>query len=137
VDEIFGEQQLTRIDMTVRGTFTFTRELSLQVYAQPFLAAVDYKNFKRMLPSGGYEPVDASVYDEAAEQPGFSWNSFNSNIVLRWEYLPGSTLYLVWTQAREYQDHVGTFNLRDDMDDLFDTVPGNTFLVKASHRLSM
>ena len=135
--EIFGEQQLTRVDMTVRGTFTFTRDLSLQLYAQPFLAAVDYKNFKRRLPGGTYEPVDASVYDEAVERPDFNWNSFNSNVVLRWEYMPGSTLFLVWTQAREYSDNLGTFDLDHDMDYLFDTVPGNTFLVKASYRISM
>lgn len=136
-DEIFGEQQLTRLDMTLRGTFTFTRDLSLQLYAQPFLAAVDYKNFKRRLPDETYEPVDASMYDEAVEQPDFNWNSFNSNVVLRWEYLPGSTLFLVWTQAREYFDNLGTFDLGHDMDYLFDTVPGNTFLVKASYRISM
>jgi hypothetical protein len=133
--EIFGEQYNRQFDMTVRGTFTFTRDLSLQLYAQPFIATVDYKRFKRLLPPDSYEYVDASVYDEAVEQPDFNWKSFNSNVVLRWEYGPGSTLYLVWTQVREGYDSIGTFKFDRDMGDLLDTVPGNTFLLKVNYRL--
>jgi hypothetical protein len=135
--DIFGEQNLRRFDMTLRGTFTFTKDLTLQVYAQPFMAAVDYTGFKRLVPPDSYEYVDASVYDEAVEKPDFNWNSFNSNLILRWEYLPGSTLFLVWTQAREYSDNLGDFDLRRDLEGLFDTVPGNTFLVKLNYRLCM
>jgi hypothetical protein len=135
--DIFGEQYNRRFDMTARGTLTFTKDLSLQVYAQPFIAAVDYRNFKRLVPPDAYEYVDASVYDEAVERPDFNWKSFNSNVVLRWEYRPGSTLYLVWTQAREAYDNVGTFKFDHDMNGLFDTVAGNTFLVKANYRLLM
>jgi len=135
--DIFGEQYNRRLDMTARGTLTFTKDLSLQVYAQPFIAAVDYRNFKRLVPPDAYEYVDASVYDESVERPDFNWKSFNSNVVLRWEYRPGSTLYLVWTQAREAYDNVGTFKFDHDMNGLFDTVAGNTFLVKANYRLLM
>lgn len=135
--DIFGEQYLHRFDMTLRGTFTFTRDLTLQIYAQPFMAAVDYRNFKRLVPPDSYEYVDATVYDEAVEKPDFNWNSFNSNVILRWEYRPGSTLFLVWTQTREYFDRLGDFDLRRDMDALFDTVPGNTFLVKVNYRLGV
>jgi hypothetical protein len=81
--------------------------------------------------------VDETVYNEAVEQPDFNWNSFNSNVVVRWEYLPGSTLYLVWTQAREYTDTLGDFKFNRDLGDLFDTVPGNTFLAKVNYRLGM
>jgi len=135
--DIFGEQYNRQFDMTVRGTFTFSRDLTLQLYAQPFVATVDYRNFKRLVPPDAYEYVDASVYDEAVKRPDFNWKSFNSNVVLRWEYRPGSTLYLVWTQAREAYDNVGTFKFDHDTKDLFDAVPGNTFLVKANYRLLM
>ena len=134
--DIFGEQSYRRFDMVLRGTFTFTKDLSLQIYAQPFLAAVDYSKFKKLVP-GGYEFVDASVYDESVEQPDFNYNSYNSNVVLRWEYRPGSTLFLVWTQAREASDTLGDFKFDRDWDSLFNTVPGNTFLVKANYRLSI
>ena len=135
--DIMGEQYNRQFDMTVRGTFTFTRDLSLQVYAQPFIATVDYTRFKRLLGDGTYEDVDASVYDETVEQPDFNWKSFNSNVVLRWEYGPGSTLYLVWTQVREGYDSIGSFKFDRDVDNLFDTVPGNTFLAKINYRLMM
>jgi hypothetical protein len=135
--DIFGEQHLRQADMTLRGTFTFTRDLTLQVYAQPFIAAADYSNFKKLMPPHSYEAVDGTVYDEAIEQPDFNWNSFNSNVIMRWEYRPGSTLYLVWTHARDFAGDTGEFDLRRDFDSLFDAVPGNTFLMKVNYRLSM
>jgi len=135
--DIFGEQYNRRLQMTLRGTFTFSRDLTLQVYAQPFIAAVDYRRFKRLLPSETYEYVDKTVYDEAVERPDFNWKSFNSNVVLRWEYRPGSTLYLVWTQAREAHDTYGTLKLDRDLGGVFDAAAGNTFLVKANYRLMM
>jgi hypothetical protein len=135
--DIFGEQHLCQFDMTLRGTLTFTRDLTLQVYAQPFMVGVDYNNFKRLLSDGTYQAVDETVYNEAVEQPDFNWNSFNSNVVVRWEYVPGSTLYLVWAQVREYTDTLGDFKFDRDLRDLFDTVPGNTFLAKVNYRFSM
>jgi hypothetical protein len=136
-DEIFGEQHMRRTDMTLRGTFTFTKDLTLQIYAQPFFAAVDYSNFKRLRPSGGFEPVDASVYDEDEERPDFTWSSVNSNIVLRWQYMPGSTVYLVWTQARDFSGTDGEFDLGRDWHNLRHTTGRNTFLVKANYWWSL
>jgi hypothetical protein len=130
---IFGEQYMGRFDMTVRGTVTFSRDLTLQVYAQPFIAAADYRNFKRLVPPRSYEYVDSSVYNEEEEQPDFNWGSFNSNVVLRWEYRPGSTLFLVWTHAREIDGNDGRFDLARDWDGLFTTGPDNVFLVKLNY----
>ena len=137
-DDIFGEQSVERFDMTFRATYTFTKDLTLQVYAQPFMAAVDYENFKKLVPPDEYEYVDETVYDEEEEEPDFNWKSFNSNVVLRWEYRPGSALFLVWTQSRGVWDQgVGDFRFRRDWDDLFDTLPGNTFLVKLNYWWSL
>jgi hypothetical protein len=60
--------------------------------------------------------------------------SFNSNVVARWEYRPGSTLFAVWQQGRQ-QDNLnpGTFAFRRDYRDLFRAHPSNTFLIKASY----
>ena len=132
-DDIFGEQHVRRFDMTLRGTFTFSKNLTLQVYAQPFMAAVDYRNFKKLIPPDRFEYVDTTVYDEKEEEPDYNWKSFNSNVVLRWEYLPGSTLFLVWTQSREVSDGLGDFKFKRDWNNLFDTVPGNTFLIKLNY----
>ncbi len=136
-DYIFGEQYMRRTDMTLRGTFTFTKDLTLQVYAQPYFAAVDYRRFKRLLPPDSFEYVDASVYDEEAEQPDFAWSSLNSDVILRWGYMPGSTLYLVWTQAREATGQEGDFDLARDWRSLKDTTGHNTFLVKVNYWWSL
>jgi hypothetical protein len=132
-DEIFGEQTLERLDTTIRGTVTFTKNLTLQLYAQPFFAAVDYKNFKKLVPPDDFIYVDDAVYSEEVEQPDYNWISFNSNVILRWEYRPGSTLYLVWTQARDSWRGLGDFQFDRDLGDLFNLSPCNTFLVKVSY----
>jgi hypothetical protein len=134
--DIFGEQSSHRLNMTFRGTLTFTRDLSLQLYAQPFMAAVDYRRFKRLVPPNSYEEVGADVYDPAVEQSSFNWDAFNSNVVLRWEYRPGSTVFLVWTQAREDFGNSGAFEFDRELRDMFGTIPGNTFLIKVNYRLS-
>ncbi|MDH4222202.1 MAG: carbohydrate binding family 9 domain-containing protein [candidate division Zixibacteria bacterium] len=143
-DDIFGEQEVEQFNMTIRGTFTFTKNLTLQVYAQPFFAAVDYKNFKKLVPPDNFEYVDSTVYNERIEQPDFKWTSFNSNVVLRWEYRPGSTLFLVWTQSREtYDSGIGNLKLfgdayyQGDLKYLFDTVPNNVFLIKLNYWWSL
>lgn len=133
-DEIFGERSMERFDMTIRGTFTFSKDLTLQIYAQPFMAAVDYKNFKRLIPPDKFEYVDSTIFNEKEYQPDFNWSSFNSNVILRWEYRPGSILFLVWTQNRDiFNSGVGDFEFRRDWNNLFSTVPGNTFLMKVNY----
>jgi len=138
IDNIFGEQHLRRFDMTFRGTFTFTKDFTLQIYAQPFMAAVDYRNFKKLILPNKFEYVDTSVYNEDKKQPDFNMKSFNSNVVLRWEYQPGSTLFLVWTQNRgNWEQGVGDFRFKRDWNNLFETIPGNTFLIKVNYWLSI
>ena len=68
---------------------------------------------------------------------GFNFKQFNSNVVLRWEYRPGSTLFVVWTQGRgDFLGGTGTRSLAGDFRDLFGLHPENTFLVKASYWLN-
>jgi hypothetical protein len=136
-DDIFGEQAAKRLDMTVRGTVNFTRDISLQVYAQPFMAAVDYTNFKVLAPPDDYEYIGKDTYDEAEEQPDFNWASFNSNMVLRWEYKPGSTLFFVWAHTRDTTTGFGNFQVDRDWDYLFASAATNTFLIKLNYWLTI
>ena len=55
---------------------------------------------------------------------------FNSNLVVRWEYMPGSLLYVVWSQARSNFSPVGTFEFQQNLDDLFDQHSHDVFLIK-------
>ena len=65
---------------------------------------------------------------------GFNYKQFHSNVVFRWEYRPGSTLFVVWSQGRQGSaDAEGMQNFGNDMNDLFKLRPDNSFLVKLSY----
>ncbi len=132
--DIFGELDTRQLDLTTRGTIMFTRDLSLQFYSQVFLASGDYSNLKRLLSSDRFGPLGDITYDE---NPDFDSESFHSNILLRWEYHPGSTFFFVWTQSRSISGETGSFNLRQDIDDLFGSHPENVFLIKVSNWWSL
>jgi len=68
---------------------------------------------------------------------GFNEKQFHSNMVVRWEYRPGSALFLVWSQGRDQDDrNLGTFAPVRDYRDLFAARPDNTLLLKASYWFS-
>jgi len=74
----------------------------------------------------------------AADNPGgFNYKQFRSNVVFRWEYRPGSTLFVVWSQGRQGStDVAGTRGFGGDIGDLFTLRPDNSFLVKLSYWLN-
>jgi len=74
--------------------------------------------------------------DFSFENPDFSFFEFRSNFVVRWEYIPGSTAYLVWSQGRTGDTPNGDFTLNDHMNNLIDVNPTNVFLIKLSFRIS-
>lgn len=69
--------------------------------------------------------------------PDFSWRALNSNLVLRWEYKTGSTMYVVWSQSRANAALLGDFSAGQDYRRLFGTHPENTILVKFNYWLSL
>jgi len=114
--------------------YTITPDLTLQVYAQPFVSKGTFDNARELA------APRAAAYDDRFKPysgtlpAGFNFKEFNSNVVLRWEYRPGSTLFVVWTQGRgDFLGGLGTRSLAGDVRDLFDLHPNNTFLVKASY----
>jgi len=66
------------------------------------------------------------------DEPDFNLRSLRGNLVFRWEYRPGSTLFFVWTQDRRDAEAVGDFRLGRDLDRLFEAPADNVFLVKAT-----
>ena len=153
---LFGRIDQTTVGLTVYANFTFTPALSIQYYAQPYLSSGHYSEFKRVadprskvygerfqavgasrLPNGSYR-TDASGNgaDEFFRDPDFDFMQFRSNAVLRWEYRPGSIVYLVWTQSRRNFGGEGSFRLGRHLDALFDRDPDNIFMVKVSYWLT-
>ena len=131
---IFGDRSSRQYNFTLRNTTTFTRDLTLQVYAQLFFANVHYANLRQLAdPNTFIAPADPS----SISNPDLNEQSLNTNVVLRWEYSPGSTLYLVWSQARfgSTSDYLTSFG--GDFSDAFSIQPSNVLLLKMSYWLSM
>jgi hypothetical protein len=59
--------------------------------------------------------------------------SLRGNAVLRWEYMPGSALFLVWTQNRADVEQTGDFKFNRSFDRLMDAIPDNIFMLKLSY----
>ncbi len=74
------------------------------------------------------------IADYGYDKPDFNALFFLSNFVARWEYLPGSSVYLVWSQGRDEFANTGKFNFKNDMSDLFKVFPHDVFLIKLSYR---
>lgn len=125
------------LDVTTRLNFTATPNLSLQVYAQPFMTGGDYSDWRELLDpraatyTGRFQPFNASAVG-AGTLGDFNFRQYRSNTVMRWEYRPGSALYLVWAQERTSSDD-RPFSARDDYRRLFGSHPGNVFLIKGSY----
>ena len=137
----FAHLDQRTLSVTWRLGFTFTPSTSLQVYASPFISKGTYTDVREVAEAraGAYDAryrpyADAAV---AAEPAGFNFQQFRSNVVFRWEYRPGSTLFLVWSQGREGSAPVqGDQSFRGDLGDLFGRRANDTFLVKVSYWLT-
>ena len=73
----------------------------------------------------------------ALGDPDFNFRSLLGNAVLRWEYRPGSTLFLVWQQRRTDVEPMGGFDFSRDYRGLLDHAPENVFAVKATYWIGL
>ena len=93
---VYGELTSQTLDFTTRANISFTPTLSLQFYVQPFITIGDYANFKELIEPRTYQFKPYPL----KRNPDFHMRSLRGNTVLRWEFRPGSTLFLVWSQSR-------------------------------------
>ncbi len=161
----FGRIDQTTVSFTTRLGYTFTPDLSLQLYAQPFVSAGAYSDFREVVAPRAHAfgdrfhtlRPDEIRYDADAEQylvaaggtpdavafdrPDFDFKQLRSTAVLRWEYRPGSTLFVVWSQGRTGSSSDGTLRFGRDFGSLFGNDPGgeisgeNVLLVKLTYWL--
>ncbi|MFI5311377.1 MAG: DUF5916 domain-containing protein [Gemmatimonadales bacterium] len=123
------------LSLTTRFDFTATPTLTLQLYASPFLTSGNYTDWRELKDPRAERYGDRFIpFTLEGDPTGFNFKQFRSNTVVRWEYRPGSTLFLVWAQGRT-EDGVdpGSFGFRRDSGNLFRVQPENTFLVKTSY----
>jgi hypothetical protein len=128
--------------LTARLNYTFSPDVSLQTYLQPFVSKGTYSNVRQLSSN-----PRADDYDEryapfnntsvTSDPGGFNFKQLQSNVVFRWEYKPGSTFFAVWNSGRQgFLPREGDRSFRGDVGDLFDLHPANTFLVKVSYWLN-
>jgi len=138
---VFAQIKQVTTDFTLRLDYTITPELTIQYYGSPFVGTGDYSDPKYITDPKADKfkdrfSTDMSFSTEDYENNyDFNFRQFKSNLVLRWEYRPGSLLYLVWTQNKTGAVANGNFSFFDDYDALFNIHPYNVFLIKLSYRI--
>ncbi len=152
---VFGRMDQTTYGLTARLDLALSPTLSLQFYGQPFMSAGSFGEFKQVTDPRGstyadrFAPVDARLdgdrfaadlngngVEERFRNPDFNVAQFRSNAVVRWEYRPGSALFLVWGQARDHFSQNGQLRLGEGMGDLFEQPSENVLMLKVSYWLS-
>jgi hypothetical protein len=155
---VFSDLEQHTVSMDTRLNWTFSPTLTLELFAQPFVSTGRFDNFKefvrpRSIQKQVYDgqqltqttangrvvsyTVDpdrnAATENATFDNPDFNFRSLRGNAVLRWEYRPGSTLFLVWTQQRSGVEPFGSFDFSRDAPGVFDPHPDNVFVVKVSY----
>ncbi|HZY25518.1 MAG TPA: DUF5916 domain-containing protein [Bacteroidales bacterium] len=160
---IFGAINQKTISTSFRINVNVSPNLTFQYWGQPFIATgkyFDYKfityplansyqdrfwtyNTNQISFDGNQYNVDENVdgkTDYTIGKSDFNVKQFLSNFVVRWEYSPGSTLFLVWSQTRSYNTDIGQMDFLNNVGDLFSrskNIPHNVFLIKFSYRFGL
>jgi hypothetical protein len=158
---VFAFIKTHTLSLDTRINWTFTPNLTLQLYAQPFIASGAYSSFREFAAprtaqkliygqdigtitrtaatatSGAIYTVDPDGAGPAAPfsfgDPSFTFRSLIGNAVIRWEYRPGSTLFFVWTQNRTGSDTNGNFDFTRERTAIFRDRPTNVFQIKVNY----
>ncbi|HXV85754.1 MAG TPA: DUF5916 domain-containing protein, partial [Gemmatimonadales bacterium] len=170
---VFAEVLQKTLDLTTRLNVTFTPDLTLQLYAQPFVATGDYGTFKELVRPRSlehlvygqgpgstlrcYDGSDVEIVcgsqtpayylgdpdgsgprtEVRLDNPDFASRSLRGNAVLRWEYRPGSTLFLVWTRSCSSFGATPDFGGLGDLGRLCTGPADNVLAVKANWWVSL
>ena len=158
-DYIFSRINQNTLSASIRINYNITPDLSIQYWGQPFIATGKYNEFKYITDGRAskyqdrfqhfpndqlsFNAIDESysyfneegILQYEFDKPDFNVKEFLSNMVVRWEYSPGSTVYLVWSQTKNSSVSDGNLEFQRDWKLLFDEKPYNIFLVKLSYRI--
>lgn len=159
---ILGRISQKTAGIVLRFDINITPDLTVQFYGQPFVSAGRYSHLRYVTSPRADKYIDRFHYftgteieyhadtdayyidensdaniDYSIENSDFNFRQFRSNLIVRWEYLSGSTLYLVWSQGRTDLAEDGTFSFRNDMRDLFHVYPHDVILLKMNFWLSL
>lgn len=155
---IFGEMNQTTLSANIRINYSFTPEISLQMYIQPYFSVGDYEDFNYLEKSRSANYLKFAENGSKIEQngnkykistvgnntknfefdnPDFNYKSFKANAVLRWEVKAGSILYLVWTHDQVNEYDPGNFEFGKDFKNLMTSQSNNVYMLKFSYWLDI
>jgi hypothetical protein len=157
---VVGRLKQEIVSLTLRASFYVNPKLSFQYYGNPYFTSVDYSDFRRVASPHSanvndrfhvftgsdlsFSPSDNSYSVNEPGMPSYSFANpdelyrvFQSNFVFKWEYLPGSTLYFVWTHNQGKDDFYDAPRLDDNSLDVLKTASRDVFMVKLSYWFSL
>ena len=153
---VFGSIDRSTLSMQIRGSYAFTPDFTLEAYLEPFAASGRYHGLGELLAprskdllrygevgstlsrtrDGSYRVIEGET---AFSLPDVDFNvlSFRSNVVVRWEWGEGSTLFLVWQQDRSDLRTSGELVDPGRVFDSFGAPGEHIFLVKVAYWLHL
>ena len=149
-NHILGRIDQKTLGATFRVDYNITPELSIQYYGSPYASTGKFSNFKWVddpmadqLENRYYsinpESVGSGEENDwyAFSNPDFTFTQFRSNLVFRWEYLPGSKLYIVWSNEKTNYQSVANSSIGDSFTGMNNAFANNVFLVKLNYWFSL
>lgn len=154
---VMGKLDQQTYGLTLRLQMNVTPDISIQFYGSPYTSTGKYTQFKGAANTlsrtyedrfNEYRPADIIYTNDTYtvnkdgesfkfENPDFSFNEFRSNLVARWEYRPGSTLYLVWEHTMSNRDRYVISGWGDNIDRMFGLPATNVLMVKLNYWFSL
>ena len=154
---VLGTMKNDELSTTLRFTYSINPNMSIQFYGQPFISRGRFSDFKYVniaaaqrfsdrvnfyspnqisLQNGEYlidEDIDGNV-DYSFGNPDFNFVQLQTNLVARWEYIPGSELFLVWARGSVGNANAGDGLIDSITDQVFNAPANDTFLIKLTYR---
>lgn len=156
INYVLGTISQNTLGLTFRIDCNLTKNLSLQYYGSPFVSIGHYYNFKQITHplasdyNQRFEIMNPNLYDGtyivnsqnaqmaySFTNPDFTFSQFRSNLVLRWEYRPGSQFYLVWSQDRSNYQNPYYESMGQSVQSIKSFFPNNYFLIKFNYWFSL
>ena len=136
----FAHLDQRTVSMSTRLNYTLTPNLTFEFYGQPFVSTGTYSDVREVSATPD-AARHADRFTPYVPPPGsklsFKVTQLRTNSVVRWEFRPGSTLFVVWTQGRQDDTNQNPGQAWwSDYRDLFGLHPDNTFLVKLAYWFS-
>ncbi len=131
-ESLFADLDKDQVFLHATAGMMVRPNLHVQISGQGLISTLDYQDYKLYRGGKDYAPaLDHGDYDG-------TFSALNSMLIMRWEYVPGSTLYFVWTRSRpEWDNQVNQLHLKDELDRFFSRGAENVWLVKVSYWWNM